>query len=123
MKKSDYRKVIATLKTYPFLYTALLLVLSPLEAWLSLEWSEALGLLAFTSVPSAMLCARLSFPLGFCNWYRAQCFVILLPLVIPMCRIFRPQLDMLWVWGGIAAILGASLVNCYKTFVRPTRRR
>ena len=118
----SYRKVYVTIKTYPFLYTLLLLILSPLEAWLSLSWAEALGLLTFTSVPSVWMCVKLSYPLKLCNWYRAQCFVTLLPLSIPLCRIFCPTLNIAWVWGGVAFILVASLVNCYKTFIRPMRK-
>lgn len=119
--KTRLRRIAGTAKPYPFLYTLLLLVLSPLEAWLSLHWAEALGLLTFTSVPSAWLCVWLSYPLRLCNWYRAQCLVMLLPVAIPLCRIFCPTLDIVWVWIGIVAVLIASLVNCYKTFIRPTR--
>lgn len=120
--KYRLRRIAKTAKPYPFLYTLLLLVLSPLEAWLSLPWAEALGLLTFTSVPSAWLCVGLSYPLRLCRWYRAQCFVMLLPISIPLCRIFCPGLDIVWVWIGVAVVLIASLVNCYKTFIRPTRK-
>ncbi len=121
-RRSGYRKAYVTVKTYPFVMTAFLLALSPLEAWLSLPWAEALGLLTFASVPSAWLCARLSFPLRLCNWYRAQCLVMLLPQSIPLCRIFCPEMGVFWAWIGVVVILIASLVNCYRTFIRPTRR-
>ena len=116
------RKVSKTIKVFPFLYTALLLVLSPLEAWLSLEWSEVLGLLTFTSLPSVWLCWRLSYAVKLCPWHRAQCAIMLLPLSIPVIRILKPTVCILWVWCGVAALLIASLVNCYFVFVKPSVR-
>ena len=115
-------KATAIVKKFPFLYTALLLILAPFEVWMSLKWSEALGLLVFTSVPSMWLCWKLYKILKMCPWHRTQCFVTLLPIMIPLCRIFNPELNVAWVWSGISIILIVSLVNCYKTFIRPTRR-
>lgn len=117
------RNVSKVVKTFPFLYTALLLLLSPLEAWLSLEWSEVLGLLTFTSLPSLWLCWRLSCAVKLCPWHRAQCFIMLLPLAIPLCRILKPEVSILWIWAGVAVLLIASLVNCYFVFIKPTTRR
>lgn len=117
--KSRLRRIAKTAKPFPFLYTLLLLVLSPFEAWLSLPWAEVLGFLAFASVPSVWFCVRLSYPLHLCNWYRAQCFVMLLPISIPLCRVLCPALQIVWVWVGVAVVLIASLVNCYRTFIRP----
>ncbi len=105
------KKTTDIVKRYPFIYTLLLLVLSPFEAWLSIPWAEALGLLTFTSVPSAWLCWKLSYPLKLCNWYRVQCFVMLLPLSIPLCRIFYPGLDVALVWVGVFIVLLVSLVS------------
>ena len=119
----SFRNVRQIVKTFPFLYTALLLFLSPLEAWLSLEWSEALGLLTFTSVPSVWLCWRLSIAVKLCPWHRAQCFIMLLPLSIPIYRILKPEVNILWVWIGVAVLLASSLVNAYFVFVKPNVRR
>lgn len=118
-----YRKLYAAVKTYPFIYTFLLLALSPFEAWLPLPWAEAIGLLAFTSVPSALLCRRLSRAVFLCPWHRAQCAVMLLPAAIPLCRIFIPGLNVAWVWGGVSVLLLASVVNAYMVFVKPAARR
>lgn len=117
------RNVSKAVKTFPFLYTALLLLLSPLEAWLSLRWSEVLGLLTFTSMPSVWLCWRLSRAVKLCPWHRVQCFIMLLPLFIPLCRILKPEVGILWVWCGVAVLLIASLINCYFVFIKPTARR
>lgn len=117
------RKVSKTVKTFPFLYTALLLLLSPLEAWLSLRWSEILGLLTFTSLPSVWLCWKLSRAVKLCPWHRAQCFIMLLPLLVPIIRILKPEVNILWVWSGVAVLLIASLVNAYFVFVKPSVRR
>ena len=115
----NYRQAYATIKTFPFIYTAVLLVLSPLEVWLSLKWAELLGLFFFTSVPSAWLCWRLSKEVKLCPWHRAQCAIMLLPLAIPVCRIFV-QCCVILVWGGISILLIASLVNAYFVFVKPS---
>ncbi len=117
---ANYRKAYVAIKTYPFIYTAAMLALCPFEAWLPLPWAEAIGLMAFTSVPSALLCWRLSRAVRLCPWHRAQCLVMLLPVSIPLCRIFCPGLGVAWLWGGVTAVLIASLVNCYKTFIEPT---
>ena len=116
----SYRKVRHIIKSFPFIYTAVLLVISPLEAWLSLMWAEVLALLTTTSIPTAWLCWRLSKAVKLCPWHRAQCFIMLLPLVIPLCRILCPEADMLCVWGGVSIILLASLVNCYLVFIKTT---
>lgn len=115
---ANYRKAYVTIKTFPFIYTAALLIVSPLEAWLSLRWAELIGLFIFTSVPSVWLCWRLSKAVKLCPWHRAQCFIILLPLAIPFCRILLPQLEVVWVWMGISVVLIASLVNTYFVFVK-----
>ena len=117
------RKVSKTVKTFPFLYTALLLLLNPLEARLSLQWSVVLGLLTFTSLPSVWLCWKLSRAVKLCPWHRVQCFIMLLPLTIPFCRILKPEVNILWIWCGIVVLLTASLVNAYFVFVKPTVRR
>ena len=115
----NYRKAYVTIKTFPFIYTALLLVISPFEAWLSLKWAELIGLFFFTSVPSVWLCWRLSKAVKHCFWHRAQCFIMLLPLAIPVCRIFVPG-SVIWVWIAVFAILIALLVNAYFVFVKPS---
>ncbi|MBD5223870.1 MAG: hypothetical protein HDS71_07475 [Bacteroidales bacterium] len=115
----NYRKAFVTIKTFPFIYTALLLVVSPFEAWLSLKWAELLGLFFFTSVPSVWLCWRLSKAIKLCPWHRAQCFIMLLPLAIPLCRIFMPDC-VISVWIGVAILLMASLVNAYFVFIKPS---
>lgn len=117
------RSVTKTIKTFPFIYTAALLVLSPFEAWLSLRWAELLGLLTFTCVPSAWLCWRLSKAVKLCPWHRAQCVVMLLPLSIPIFRILWPEVSVIWVWFGVVVLLLASLVNCYFVFIRPSARK
>lgn len=117
----NYRKAFVTIKTFPFIYAAVLLVVSPLEAWLSLKWAELLGLFLFTSMPSVWLCWRLSKAVKLCPWHRAQCFIMLLPLAIPVCRIFVPGCVIL-VWVAISALLLASLVNAYFVFVKPSVR-
>ena len=114
----NYRKAYVTIKTFPFIYTALLLVINPFEAWLSLKWAELIGLFFFTSVPSVWLCWRLSKAVKLCFWHRAQCFIMLLPLAIPVCRIFVPG-SVISVWVAISALLITSLVNAYFVFVKP----
>lgn len=116
------RGVTKTVKPYPFLYTLFMLPLCPLEARMSLKWAEVLGLLAFTSVPSAWLCVRLSYPLNLCNWYRAQCFVMLLPLTIPIYRVLSPDSGVFWGTCAITVTLAASLANAYFVFVKPSAR-
>lgn len=118
----SYRKARAAIQTFPFFYTAVLLVVSPLEAWLSLRWAELIGLLFFTSVPTVCLLWRLSLTLWLCRWYRAQCLTMLLPLSITLCRIFWPEAGAVWVWGAVTVILMASLVNAYFVFVKPKAR-
>lgn len=103
-------EVTRVVKLFPFVYTALLLVVSPFEVWLSLKWAELIGLFFFTSVPSAWLCWRLSKAVKLCPWHRVQCIIMLLPLAIPVCRIFVPG-SVILVWSGIAVLLVASIVN------------
>lgn len=119
----SYRKARHTIKTFPFIYTAVLLVLSQLETWLSLRWAEVLALLFSTSIPTTWLCWRLSKAVGLCPWHRAQCLIMLLPLAIPLCRILCPEVNIVWLWVGVSIILIASLVNCYLVFVKPSVRR
>lgn len=117
------RRVTKTVKVYPFIYTVLLLILSPVEAWASLEWAEVIGLLTFTSVPSIWLCWKLSRAVKLCPWHRAQCALAVVPTAIPLSRILIDGAYVALVWLGIAAILVASLVNCYLVFIRPTSQR
>lgn len=117
----SYRKARGTIKTFPFIYTALLLILSPCEVFLSLRWTELLALFFFTSVPSVILCWLLSKAVRLCPWHRAQCFIMLLPLMIPVCRMFMPGC-VISVWVGITILLIASLVNAYFVFVKPSVR-
>lgn len=123
-KKSDlvdnYRKAYYTIKVYPFIYTAVLLFLCPFEAFLSLRWAELLALFFFTSVPSTILCVVLSYAVKLCPWHRAQCFIMLLPLAIPVCRILCPEVNVVWLWVGVSVILITSLVNCYLVFIKPS---
>lgn len=119
----NYRKVFVTIKTFPFIYSAVLFMLCPLEAWLSLRWAELIGLFFCTSVPSVLLCWRLSKAVKLCPWHRAQCFVILLPLLIPSCRILWPDIDIIWLWGGVSTLLCLSLVNAYFVFIKPSVRK
>lgn len=118
-----YRKTYEAVKTYPFIHTLALLLLSPFAAWLPVHWAVILGLLAFTSVPTAILCWRLSYAVSLCPWHRAQCAVMLLPAAIPACRISMTGLNVAWVWGGVSALLLASLVNAYMVFVKPAVRK
>ena len=115
----NYRKAFVTIKTFPFIYAALLVVVSPLEVWLSLKWAELIGLSLFTSVPSVWLCWKLSKTVKLCPWHRAQCFIMLLPLAIPLFRILHPRLNAVPVWVVVTVLLLVSLVNCYFVFVKP----
>lgn len=117
----NYRKAYYAIKVYPFIYTAVLLFLCPFETFLSLRWAQLLALFFFTSVPSTILCLILSKAVRLCPWHRAQCFIMLLPLAIPVCRIFMPSCVIL-VWVAISAIFIASLVNAYFVFVKPSVR-
>lgn len=117
----NYRKAYYAIKVYPFIYTAVLLVVSPFEAFLSLRWAELLALFFFTSAPSTILCVVLSYAVKLCPWHRAQCFIMLLPLAIPVCRILWPGC-VISVWVAIYAILIASLVNAYFVFIKPSVR-
>lgn len=127
MSKSElienYRKAFFTIKVFPFIYTAVLLILSPFETFLSLQWAELLALFFFTCMPSIILCLVLSYAVRLCPWHRAQCFIMLLPLSIPLCRIFYPDLSIVWVWLGVSTLLLASLVNAYFVFIKPSVRR
>lgn len=118
----SYRKARHTIKTFPFVYTFVLLVLSPLEVWLSLRWAELLALFFFTSAPSTWLCLILSKAVKLCPWHRAQCLIMLLPLSIPVIRILMPESDVVWVWLGVSVILAMSLLNAYFVFVKPSVR-
>lgn len=116
------RKVTRTVKIFPFVYTALLLALSPFEAWLSLKLAQIIGLLTFTAIPSVWLCWRLSKAIRLCHWHRAQCLLTLLPMAIPLCRILCANLSIVYVWSGIAIILIASLINCYLVFIKTQQK-
>lgn len=116
----SYRKTYVTIKTFPFIYTAVLLVLSPLEAWMQLRCAELLALLTTTSVPTVWLFWRLSRTVKLCAWHRVQCLIIILPLAIPLCRILSPKFNVVWLWVGVSIILIASLVNGYLVFVKPS---
>ena len=118
----NYRKAYFAIKVFPFIYTAVLLLLCPFEAFLSLRLAELLGLFIFTSVPSTILCLILSYAVKLCPWHRAQCVIMLLPLAIPVCRLFWPSYVFL-VWVGVSVILLVSLVNCYFVFIKPSVRK
>lgn len=118
----NYRKVYVTIKIYPFIYTVVLLIICPLEAWMTLKWAEVLALLTSTSIPTFWLYWRLSKAVELCLWHRTQCFIMLLSLTIPLCRIIMPDVSIFWVWGGVTVLLVASLVNTYFVFVRPSHR-
>lgn len=107
-------------KIFPFKYTAILLFLSPFDAWLSLKWAQLLWLISFTTLPSAWLCWKLSRYLKLCKWHRAQCVLILIPQAIPICRIFFSDINIAWVWAGVALIFILSLINCYFVFIKPS---
>lgn len=126
MSKNDliknYRKTFFIIKVSPFIYIAVLLILSPFEAFLSLRWAQLLALFISTSVPSTILCLILSYAVKLCPWHRAQCFFMLLPLLIPICRIVWPCC-VIPIWIGVSVLFSASLVNAYFVFVKPSVRK
>ena len=103
-----------TIKRYPFYYTALMVVLSVCDIWLPVNLSLLLGFLFMTSIPSAFLCFMLPRQVHLCPWHRAQCFVMVLPLVIPIFRIYYPNVCIWWVCGLVGLVLLASLINRIK---------
>lgn len=103
------RKVRDIVRPFPFFYTVVLLAVCLSEKWLSLKCTEVIELLTFTSVPAAILCWWLSWLLKLCFWYRVQCFVMVLPLAIPICRILWPEFGYSWI--GVVIILSLSIVN------------
>lgn len=105
-----HRKVTDIVRLFPFFYTIALLAVCLSEKWLSLKCTEVVELLTFTSVPAAILCWWLSRIIKLCFWYRLQCFVMVLPLLVPICRIIWPAYVAL-VWVGVIIILALSIVN------------
>lgn len=103
------RKVTDIVRPFPFVYTIALLAVCLSEKWLSLKCTEVVELLTFTSVPAAILCWWLSKIIKLCVWYRLQCFVMVLPLAIPICRILWPEFGYAWI--GAVVILSLSIVN------------
>ena len=108
------KPVTNTVKRYPFYYTALMVVLSICDIWLPVNLSLMLGFLFMTSIPSAIFCFVLSRQVHLCPWHRVQCIVMVLPLVIPIFRIYNPNVSVWWVCGLVCLILLASLINRIK---------
>lgn len=90
-------KVTRMVKLFPFVYTVVSLILIAIERLFTVGWYEVLSLLCFVSVPCVWLCWRLSKIARLCVWHRVQCLAMLLPLLIPICRIVWPETDIVWV--------------------------
>ena len=108
------KPVTNTVKRYPFYYTALMAVLSVCDIWLPVNLSSLVSFLFMTSIPSAILCLVLSRQVHLCPWHRAQCFVMVLPLVIPIYRIYYPNVNAWWVCVLVGLVLVVSLINRIK---------
>lgn len=100
-----------TIKRYPFYYTVVLLALCVCDIWLPAKLTLLLGLLFLTSIPSAIFCFILSRQVNLCKWHRAQCVVMLLPLFIPIYRVFCPDCNIKWVCGIVIVVLLLTLLN------------
>ncbi len=105
-----YRGIKNVVRTYPFFYTLALLIVCLSEKAMSVRCGEIIELLAFTSLPSTFLCWKLSRIIGLCFWYRLQCVLMSLPLLIPICRTLYPEYDGI-VLLVVIAILSVSLIN------------
>ena len=109
-------KVTRTVKLFPFVYTALSLVLIAIEGLLPIGWVEILSLLLFVSLPCVWLCWRLSLIVRLCAWHRVQCLAMLLPLLIPICRIVWPDANVIWVKWVVAFLCMIPFVGGFRVF-------
>ena len=109
-------KVTRTVKLFPFVYTAVSLVLIAIEGLLPIGWVEILSLLLFVSVPCVYLCWRLSKIVRLCPWHRVQCIAMLLPLLIPIYRMVWPEANVVWVKLGVVLLCLLPFVGGFRVF-------
>lgn len=110
-------------KLFPFAYSVLLMILSVCDITVSPEWNLAIELVFFASLPFAILCLLLAYTLKFCKWYCLQCGLMLTPVVIPLYRIFSPDVDIVWLRWGIAIILFLCTLKCSYMFFGSNPKR
>ena len=109
-------KVTRTVKLFPFIYTTVSLALIAIEGLFGAGWYEVLSLLCFVSVPCVVLCLRLSSIARLCVWHRVQCIAMILPLLIPICRIVWPEANVVWVKFGVTFLCLVPFVGGFRVF-------
>lgn len=106
------RDITDAAKLMPICYSFLLIILTISDAWESYNVALAVSSVLFVSLPFVILCLFLAGSLNFCKWYRVQCLAMLLPLAVPLCRIFCPDIHMAWVRGVAAMGLAIPTAKC-----------
>ena len=109
-------EVTRIVKLFPFIYTTVSLALIAIEGLLPLGWTEVLSLVLFVSLPCVCLCWRLSKIARLCVWHRVQCIAMLLPLLIPICRIVWPEANVVWVKWAVAFLCMIPFIGGFRVF-------
>lgn len=129
------RKTTKIVKVYPFLYTVILIAcmfanicLANDEPITDEQFIDSqihiLDQLIFVSPLIVGLFFYLSYTLKFCNWYRFQCALPLIPQVIDYADTYLFDLGTYSIFAinNVTILLAvATLINAYFVFVRPTR--
>lgn len=117
------RRVTATVKVFPFIYTFGILLYWLIAPALSETALTVIDEVVYMSAIVVLLLIRLSYCVKLCIWHRLQCMLPLLPQVAALVD------EHIYEFGIYTAtinyivtlsIFALSLVNAYKVFIRPT---
>lgn len=125
-------KVTLTTKAFPFAYSLVLAIMALCDKWMSQNMALTVEYICFATVPATILCVLMSYFLKLCFWYFVQCFLILLPLSIPICRVYfhgeylntiRPAVAVILALPAIIRLYNYFNMEKYKQYKRMKKRR
>lgn len=134
-KHSEYTKVLNSIhilrkttrfvKVVPFVYALLFLLCMCFYFDCSENILDIIDECFYVSPIVCLTFVRLSYLLKFCNWYRLQCCLPMLPLPIVIIdeNFYEFGEASMWVNFFLTfAIFFLSLVNAYFVFIRPKKK-
>lgn len=115
------RNITLAVKVVPFVYAGIYILCMLAYLFCSDETATIVDMLFYVSPITCMLLFFISYILEFCNWYRLQC---VLP-ILPTCNVFVDEY--IYTYGQEVAIVNIllagliftlSLVNTYFVFLK-----
>lgn len=120
------RKVTKAIKIFPFLYTILFLITSPIIAFSEFDIAQDVSGLIYMSFVMFLFLIYLSYSVKLCFWHRLQCILPLFPQIIVFidANFYEFEESLMTIDFVVDIIIFLlSLINAYFVFIRPQSSR